>query len=573
MTNFAKIIDLFLLSAALCSSAFAHPLGNFSINQYFLVDMRTSPPDVYYLVDMAEIPSFTELDLLDTDFDSDVTEEETKAYLDRKTGPLLAKLSLRLEDAAVPLTLVDRKLSLLEGAGGMTVFNIVLKLRPEGWAPSPETGPVLFEIASTNYERESGVRECKIILDGLYTDDTFGLDENRLGYQTLVDLDPNKNPVYQDFDAQFLVRLTKGSGEAPVSEPTPIAFDWTATAKAAAGTGETTILEGMLAAAPLASPANGLEESAPEAEQTLTARYTEGSGVGEGRAGAMLRRVSDILRTKELSWPMYFGALAIALVLGMGHAFSPGHGKTVMAAYLIGERGTVKHAVILGTVVTITHVWSVIVLGLVTLYAGERFTEDQLSFWTGVASGLIIVAIGTMLFFRRYASFVLARQDGHRHGDSHDHHQEHGDHHHDRGHPDHDHHGHDHAHGHHGHSHVIVGKAGLPPTYGNILWLGISGGIVPCPAALVVLLLAIKFGRLAMGLWLIVVFSFGLAIVLVALGIAVVRASGEIRRRIGERSPLLLGLPVVSSVLITVLGAWVVVWTLLQHNVIVVMPG
>ncbi len=96
---------------------------------------------------------------------------------------------------------------------------------------------------------------------------------------------------------------------------------------------------------------------------------------------------------------------------------------------------------------------------------------------------------------------------------------------------------------------------------------------MPCPAALIVLLLAIKFGRLAMGLWLIVAFSFGLAIVLVAVGIAVVRASGEIRKRIGERSPLLLGLPVVSSVLITVLGAWVVLWTLLQHNVIVFMPG
>ena len=119
------------------------------------------------------------------------------------------------------------------------------------------------------------------------------------------------------------------------------------------------------------------------------------------------------------------------------------------------------------------------------------------------------------------------------------------------------------------HSHVVETKDGNPPTYKSILWLGISGGIVPCPAALVVLMLAINIGRLAFGLLLILTFSLGLAAVLVAIGVAVVRASGEVRKHIGARSPLLLALPVLSSVFITILGLWMVLYTLIQHRVVV----
>ncbi len=113
---------------------------------------------------------------------------------------------------------------------------------------------------------------------------------------------------------------------------------------------------------------------------------------------------------------------------------------------------------------------------------------------------------------------------------------------------------------------------GTPPSYKSILWLGVSGGIVPCPAALIVLLAAINIGRLPFGLLLIVSFSIGLAAVLVALGIAVVRASGEVRKRMGERGPLLLLLPVISSILITALGLLLVFNTLRVHEIILI-PG
>ncbi len=200
------------------------------------------------------------------------------------------------------------------------------------------------------------------------------------------------------------------------------------------------------------------------------------------------------------------------------------------AAPLIGERGTTWNAVVLGIVVTLTHTWSVILLGLVTLFASERISEERLSFWLGIVSGLLIVGIGIALFLHRYATFLLAR---HGSGDAHSH-------------------AHD-----HGRSHVVETKENRSPSYWNILGLGISGGIVPCPTALIILLLATKFGRLHYGMCLILAFSFGLALVLIALGIAVVRASGMVRRMTGEGRTLLF-LPVLSSTAIIFLGLWVV---------------
>jgi len=263
---------------------------------------------------------------------------------------------------------------------------------------------------------------------------------------------------------------------------------------------------------------------------------------GDEAFGAWLGRVSELVRSRDLTPFMFLMGLAISALLGMVHARSPGHGKTVMAAYLIGERGTVSHAVLLGIVVTIAHTWSVMLLGLVTLYFREQVSEERLSFWLGIASGLIIAAIGITLFLRRYAAFTLASRQGTS------------------------------GHHHHSHSHVIRGKDGTPPTYAAIVGLGISGGIVPCPTALIVLLLAIRFGRLGYGLCLILAFSLGLALVLIALGVIVVRASNVVKRWTGKGRALQL-IPVLSSAAIVVLGLWVVAWTLLQYNVIVIMPG
>jgi hypothetical protein len=246
-------------------AAWSHPLGNYSINQYFLLDMRETPPAIFYLVDMAEIPSFTELDLLDTDFDSQVTDEEIETYMNLKTPPLLANLSLHVDGSEVALELRDRQLALLAGQGGMVIFNVLLKLEPKAW-PSVSP-PFEIEVESKNYAGESGVRECMLVLDNHYRDDTRSLGEERLKYQTLVFLDENRNPVYQDFDAQFEVRLAVAEGEPITGEnATRIAFEWTSTAKSAKEMGEEELVEAFGETVDGAAPAPGNTNPRTEAQ-------------------------------------------------------------------------------------------------------------------------------------------------------------------------------------------------------------------------------------------------------------------------------------------------------------------
>jgi ABC-type nickel/cobalt efflux system permease component RcnA len=535
--------------------AFAHPLGNYSINQYFLVDLRGERPDIYYLLDLAEIPSFGELDLIDPDFDSEVSPEEERSYLDAKTSGLVKGIRFSHAGRQAPLELVSRRLALAEGSANMVVINILVQLAPESFNWPAANQDLNFEIVSGNFRNAIGVRECKVLVDGRYVDQTPALGRSVLEYQTRILLDQGVNPVYQDFDAQFRFSFRPGGGTRTARSQRPPGFGWTATARTARDMGDRLMESAFGEVYEKLLPEESRGESAPEAPPVLRgvspAEMIQPAGrleKGDEAFSGWLDRISETVRSRELTPFMFITGLVISVFLGMVHARTPGHGKTVMAAYLIGERGTVRHAILLGTVVTITHTWSVILLGLVTLYFREQVSEERLSFWLGIGSGLIIAAIGVTLFLRRYAAFTLARRherDEHAHGPE-DHH--------------------------HGHSHVVRAKDGKPPSYRAMLGLGVSGGIVPCPTALIVLLLAIRFGRLGYGLCLILAFSLGLALVLIALGIVVVRASHTLERWTGKGQRLQL-ISAISSAAIIVLGLWVVVWTLMQHKVIVFMPG
>jgi len=261
------------------------------------------------------------------------------------------------------------------------------------------------------------------------------------------------------------------------------------------------------------------------------------------------RNAFTALLTEPLRGPgMILFALAVAASLGAFHALEPGHGKTVVAAYLVGARGTVWHAVLLGLVVTASHTAGVYLLGGVTLYASRYVVPERLYPWLGAASGLVIVALGANLLYRRLAS-------GRRSAPGHTHGLGDGDHH---GHPGHDHspdghhHGHDHGDGHH-HHHLPEG----PVSLRALVALGISGGIVPCPAALVVLLGAMASRQIGLGLLLIVAFSVGLAAVLIAIGLLVVCARRLVTRfdRTGVEGSLVhRWLPLASASVMTVAG-------------------
>ena len=238
--------------------------------------------------------------------------------------------------------------------------------------------------------------------------------------------------------------------------------------------------------------------------------------------------LSRLLHRDEIGWQLTLIGIVVAFGLGAMHAMSPGHGKTIVAAYLVGSRGTFKHAIFLGAMVTFTHTASVFLLGFVTLFLSKYVLPEKLFPVLGAISGLSIVWVGTMLFFRRL------RARGHRH------------HHHDHTHS----HVHDHGDG-HTHSHVPEGEI----TMGSLIALGASGGLVPCPSALVVLLSAISLGRTGLGMLLLVGFSTGLAVVLMAMGVLVLCVGDLLpasRKVTGSRAFQLL--PVASAALIACVG-------------------
>ena len=270
-------------------------------------------------------------------------------------------------------------------------------------------------------------------------------------------------------------------------------------------------------------------------------------------------------------------ALVVSFVLGGLHALTPGHGKAIVAAYLVGSKGRVIDAVFLGLVVTVTHTFSVIVLGIVMLVA-QGFAPEDVVPWLSLFSGVLIVGIGAWLLTRNmkqyYSGGAQSQAHGHHHPHPHDHSHAH-DHSHDH---DHDHpHADDHDHGHddhshddshdddHGHSHddALTHSHGgrthshAPPErtgFLGLLSLGISGGIVPCVDALIGLLFAISLNKLVWGLVILCAFSLGLAAVLVAIGILMVLAKPVIERFTGE-GIWLQRLPIISAAVVILLGA------------------
>ncbi|HWT21974.1 MAG TPA: sulfite exporter TauE/SafE family protein [Solirubrobacteraceae bacterium] len=235
------------------------------------------------------------------------------------------------------------------------------------------------------------------------------------------------------------------------------------------------------------------------------------------------------------------GVLLLLLLAAFGwgavHALSPGHGKAMVAAFLVGTRGTARQAVALGAIVTATHTAGVFALGAVTLGLSAYVLPETLYPWLNLVSGLLVVAIGVAVLRSHLRRRRPDAAGDHARGHGHAHH-EHG-HNHNRN--------HDHHH-HHGHGHPPA-----RPGWRGLLAMGAAAGLIPCPSALVVLLGAIAQGQVALGMLLIATFSAGLAATLTALGLAVVWA-GRLLRRLRVPAALVTALPAASAVVIVGVG-------------------
>jgi len=244
-----------------------------------------------------------------------------------------------------------------------------------------------------------------------------------------------------------------------------------------------------------------------------------------------------------------------------------------VGAYLIGSRGTAKHALFLGLTVTLTHTAGVLALGLVTLFASHYIVPEQLYPWMSLISGVLVVGMGMVVLRQRLQGQPAFGH--HEHGHTHEHGQTHE--HANGGHHDHGHtHGHDHVHGHGGgdhhthththggrsHSHLPPGAEGTPVTWRSLATLGVSGGLIPCPSALVVLLGSIALGQVGFGLVLVLAFSVGLAGALTGVGLLFLHAGRLLERRVrpGTRIGIFLRYaPVVGACVLTLAGAAIVV--------------
>lgn len=511
-----RTVATFLAAATLVfgfvGQAAAHPLGNFSINHFARLEVGGASINIRYVVDMAEIPTFQELQSLDVDSEGKPTSAALNTYLERMTEQYAAALLLNVDGTRVPLEISARRISMPVGAGGLPTLRVECDLT--GKAPvtndASASAAHLLQFEDTNYVGRTGWREIVVIPAAgvtVFNSTAFG--------SGLTD-------ELKAYPEDMLA--------APLDERTA-KISWTRDATAPAGS--TALLK------------------------------------RDGRPATQSRdMLAELVSTEDLTLGVALLSLLIAVGLGALHAFSPGHGKTVVGAYLVGSRGTPRHALFLGLTVTITHTLGVFALGLVTLFASQYIVPERLFPILGVISGAIVVVIGLSLFARRLR--VALGRGAHEHT----HHSHDGTHPHDHTHDEHGHSAHHHdgdptiPHSHDGgreHTHLPPGADGSAITWKSLLALGISGGLLPCPSALVVLLSAISLHRVGFGLLLVIAFSIGLAATLTGVGLAFLYAGRFVKRPTRFASGRLVRvLPAVSAFVIMCVGLLICYEALVQ---------
>lgn len=518
-------------------SASAHPLGNFTINHSTTIEVSADGITLYRVLDLAEIPAFQTLQDIPKGAGG---EPDLEAWAKEQSALLAEGMMLQINGDRIAPADVSREASLLPGQGGLQTLRLDVTYRGE---------------------LPDGTLDGEAILS--YSDDNYS---DRIGWrEVIVRGGPGVDLVDSNLPAESPTNGLRSYPETGLTSPPNVREASTAF-----------------------EPGVGLPRLEPEGHAEIATR-----GNPDGALGGFTKLIAE----KELSATFIAFALLAAVAFGAIHALSPGHGKTVVAAYLVGSRGTLWHAALLGFVVTATHTSSVYALGLITLYLSQYIVPEDLYPWMGVASGSIILVMGLALFVSRLrASGVLDRllatmrpatttltsehgglrlaaasasnQDDRHHAHVHDTTHEHATPHE---------HGHaalsvagytnnpavPHSHGFGSHTHEIPGANGEPVTWQRLVGLGIFGGMIPCPSAIVVMLSAIALHRVGFGLALIVAFSFGLAAVLTGIGFLVVWAQRvPLLRRVLDRTDrdagftafIARGLPIGAAALVCVVG-------------------
>ncbi|PZS29205.1 MAG: High-affinity nickel-transporter [Pseudonocardiales bacterium] len=522
--------------AAGAGTASAHPLGNFTVNHYDGLRLRPDGVQDSAVVDTAEIPTLQQRPSVDRNGDGAVSAAERAAYARTQCAALASSLLLRIGRAAPRWRVVSSDFGYRAGAARLLVSRLECHLI----AQSPLTAATTVTFEDRFQSDRVGWHEITAVGDGVQ----------------LI-----RSPVPTRSVSSELRRYPNDLLSSPLNQRS-------ASLRARPGSGASTL------AGPVALPVAG---PFARALNRVNEKFN-------GLVGA--RHVTPLV-----------GLLAVllALLLGASHAALPGHGKTVMAAYIAGRRGTIRDAVTVGATVTVTHTAGVLILGFLLTVVATLAGETLLGY-LGVASGLLIAAIGAGLLRSAWqdrrrarsgpaetsrvgarqelaASSVSALEDatagrlarqphgqpvlatrgvrqpanGHG-GEGHSHDDER---------PGHAH-GHEHGHSHeHGHAHEH-GHGRLSPR--GLVGMGVAGGLVPSPTALVVLLAAIGLGRTVFGIGLVVAYGLGMAATLTAAGLLLVHLRGRLdgvvsRRWGGVAGRIASATPILTATLVLVVGA------------------
>src|SRR5271165_924388 len=476
-----RVRTILLLFVLMLSGApsFAHPMGNFSINHYSRVTIKQDSVEVLYLIDMAEIPTFQETRQFD--ISRAVGDPRDSRYLDKQEQLLKEGLSLLSDGQPVRLDTQSRQMTFADGAGGLPTMKLAFVFRGNF---ALATGSHKLSYSDDNFPGRSGWKEIVVLGDGVVIVDSSAPNTDRSHELTDYSSDALSSPPQQvSALADFKTSLREAESDASTQTSSlGMVSQGRDSAHPASTSTPRQKQRPMLyavrpttdspAANSVATPSSHLagDQSASGVGVTSSVIPVSASAHAQNTPRS---RFTELISTQgKLSLWLLLSAAFIAAGLGALHALEPGHGKTIVAAYLVGSRGTAKHAVLLGLIVTAAHTGGVYLLGAVTLCASKYIVPEQLYPWLGMISGLLIAGLACFLLLRT----GTGEDGGHTHepGAAHSHWfsslgrrrtQESSD-----------------------AERTQAGDIGSQPQtktipLAQLLTLGVTGGIIPCPAA------------------------------------------------------------------------------------------
>jgi nickel/cobalt exporter len=491
-----------ILLVAGAARAAAHPLGNFTVNTYSGLRVGPDRLVVDYVVDLAEIPTFQARQGIDGDHDGRVSGAEAAGWRDRECPRLAGGLRADVDGRGLPLAVTVSRLTFPKGVGGLDTLRLECALAAP-LPPGRSSGRAL-SYADANQRGRVGWREITAVGDRTTLEAADVPTTSASARLTTYPSDQLSSPLNQ---RTATLHFHPGGPPAP---------EWSG--PSASGSSGLPALgrSGPPATMPGATMPGGRTRESPTTRcevprrgnvaepgegcarlSTAPAATTPVARGGVDRATAAFTALV-IERSRSPGFAVV--AVLLAVALGAAHALAPGHGKTVMAAYLVGLRGTLGQAVTIGATVTVTHTAGVLILGLV-LSTTRAVASERVYPWLGLGSGLLLAAVGVGLLARARPGHGHAHPHGPGHGQPHD----------------------------HGHGHP---PAGPPLGRRGLVALGLAGGLVPSPSAVVVLLGGIALGRAWFGVALVLAYGLGMAATLTGVGLLLARLRTRLDRRL-----------------------------------------